>query len=399
MALSSLRWNSVPSAEQLKTPDRARSPVFYVPELDTLRFFAFLGVFVYHSFHPQYYLPRYHVPQLLGGLVVSAVQAGAFGVDLFFVLSAYLITELLLRERERLRNVDVYSFYIRRILRIWPLYIVLLLITCGAGFVWPSLRYPRYYLVAYSLMLGNFAAAIWGSPPRGIGPLGSLGPLWSISIEEQFYLFWPLAVRRFEERVLARIALVLLAVASVSRLVFGLLGLLSWRFWFITVTRLDPIAFGILICIVLRGGKPTFRLLTRIALGLVGVTTWIAAARYCGIVGVSNSRAVLGPIVGYPAVALGAGSFLLAGIGTPPNSSRLFQNEQLRLLGKISYGLYMYHMVAIWVCYTLMGPTHGLWIPVSLALTIVSAYASYRWFESPFLHLKQRFTHVESHPV
>lgn len=84
--------------------------------------------------------------------------------------------------------------------------------------------------------------------------------------------------------------------------------------------------------------------------------------------------------MGYPAIALGAGAVLLAGLATPPGGGRLILNKHLRYLGKISYGLYMFHVVAIGVVYRLM-PQHGfhmLFVPVSFALTIVLAGASYR---------------------
>jgi peptidoglycan/LPS O-acetylase OafA/YrhL len=100
-------------------------PSFYRPELDVLRFFAFLSVFVYHTLYvPLDHLVGRGVPMWFAQLQVGISRAGAYGVDLFFALSAYLITELLLREKEYRGTLDVKSFYIRRILRIWPLYYV-----------------------------------------------------------------------------------------------------------------------------------------------------------------------------------------------------------------------------------------------------------------------------------
>src|SRR5690349_18798650 len=97
---------------------------FYSPELDTLRFFAFLGVFIFHSAPrtPGFYAAA-GCPAWLSHVLISIFGAGAYGVDLFFALSAYLITSLLLREREATGKLDVRGFYLRRILRIWPLYL------------------------------------------------------------------------------------------------------------------------------------------------------------------------------------------------------------------------------------------------------------------------------------
>src|SRR5579871_6137530 len=96
---------------------------FYQPELDALRFFAFFGVFLFHA-APRYieFYDHAGAPRWLGNLLISAFGAGAFGVDLFFALSAYLITSLLLRERNATGTLDLRGFYMRRILRIWPLY-------------------------------------------------------------------------------------------------------------------------------------------------------------------------------------------------------------------------------------------------------------------------------------
>jgi peptidoglycan/LPS O-acetylase OafA/YrhL len=93
---------------------------FYRPELDGLRFFAFLAVYVEHTFGFGMG-EHHHLPNWIGTALGTIGKAGTFGVDLFFVLSSYLITELLLRERKAVGHLDVKRFYIRRILRIWPL--------------------------------------------------------------------------------------------------------------------------------------------------------------------------------------------------------------------------------------------------------------------------------------
>lgn len=111
-------------------PEAAR---FYVPELDSLRFFAFFGVFLCHLIHEMGY-----------GDVLSNI--GGFGVDLFFTLSAYLITELLMREKERFGRLDVRAFYLRRILRIWPLYFGFLAAYFVASRLFPVLQIDwRYF--------------------------------------------------------------------------------------------------------------------------------------------------------------------------------------------------------------------------------------------------------------
>ena len=118
---------------------RAATARFYHPELDQLRFFAFLMVFLHHAFpHQPEFWTKLGVPGPIAQVLSGIGATGAFGVSLFFVLSSYLITELLLREKELIGTLDVKSFYVRRILRIWPLYFFFLALAAamhvvGAG--------------------------------------------------------------------------------------------------------------------------------------------------------------------------------------------------------------------------------------------------------------------------
>src|ERR1700724_1564596 len=102
---------------------------YYRPELDVLRFFAFFMVFLSHVVPGDVaFFTAAHIPSRVADLIISMSAGGAFGVDLFFTLSSFLITTLLLREKEAYGVINVTSFYVRRMLRIWPLYFVFLLI-------------------------------------------------------------------------------------------------------------------------------------------------------------------------------------------------------------------------------------------------------------------------------
>jgi len=162
---------------------------FYRPELDCLRFFAFFAVFIFHTLPQQsdYYSAR-NIP--FATLIASLARAGSFGVDLFFLLSAYLITELLLREKESFGRVHLKSFYVRRILRIWPLYFLAIFIGVLLTFVDSDQHFPVKYVVAFMLLSGNWLQSLIGAP-------GSvMNSLWSVSFEEQFYLVWPTVVSK-----------------------------------------------------------------------------------------------------------------------------------------------------------------------------------------------------------
>ena len=111
----------IEAEDQLPLSRAAKQPRFYRPELDGLRFYAFLGVFVCHTLpNEATFYSSLHLP--MPWVWAAVVRSGAAGVDLFFVLSAFLITSLLLREREETGKISLRLFYIRRILRIWPLY-------------------------------------------------------------------------------------------------------------------------------------------------------------------------------------------------------------------------------------------------------------------------------------
>ena len=117
------------------------------------------------------------------GFVAGIGATGAFGVSLFFVLSSYLITELLLREKDLIGGLDVKSFYIRRILRIWPLYFAFLALAVALRWIFPGQHVTWRAGLWFSLLAGNWYIVFHGFPSSVIFPL------WSVSIEEQFYIY------------------------------------------------------------------------------------------------------------------------------------------------------------------------------------------------------------------
>ena len=381
---------------------------FYLPELDVLRFFAFFAVFICHvaPYGPDFYNNS--------GLIGRICASGAFGVDLFFALSGYLLTSLLLRERDQTGDINVKAFYIRRGLRIWPLY---------------------YFIIGLAFLLTRIPASAIGAPPypgnlfEPIPPIsylfmaiflfnfdffgsGFTNPslfmtqLWTISVEEQFYVFWPWLARYVPRQRIVVIPLVMIAVSCILRFA---LPLNPYRqVWSNTFTRLDPIAVGILIALMPR---LNLRPVHRVVLVLVGFAFWQFASYYCGIF---DQLSILKVSLGYPAIALGSGAFVLAALGATSLRSDSPLVRCLVYLGKVSYGLYIYNQIAIFVAKlllfrgelgTLVPPGYpslsGILIYMILALGFNVAFAalSYRWLEAPFLRLKERFTRVPSREV
>src|SRR6266496_1180245 len=135
---------------------RSLTERFYHPELDVLRFFAFFMAYIHHSLpHHEEFYTQMGVPHAIAKTIAAIGATGAFGVNLFFLLSAYLITELLIRERQRFGHIDLRAFYIRRILRIWPLYFCFLAFACALQWIVPAQHIGRHAALAFDVLRGN----------------------------------------------------------------------------------------------------------------------------------------------------------------------------------------------------------------------------------------------------
>jgi len=208
-----------------------------------LRFFAFLLVFVSHALPPGAWD---WIPHPFHAVFVGLSLGGAYGVDLFFALSSWLITTLLIREQKELGRIDARAFYIRRILRIWPLYFAFLLVRRPAFSLLLPDQMSAAYIAAFSLLAGNWACVILGYPAT------VASPLWSVSIEEQFYLAWQLVLRKWFH-CLPRVLIGLLVLSSLTRFVLVALHVMHPGIWCNTFARLDPIAAGALLAVLSHG--------------------------------------------------------------------------------------------------------------------------------------------------
>lgn len=386
-------------ASAVVKPEKLRSQRFYRPELDTLRFFAFLGVFVFHVVpnDSNFYLTHHFLPPAVVPLICAIARAGAFGVDLFFALSAYLITILLIREEEVRGQIDIRAFYLRRILRIWPLYFFFIAV---AAFVplWDRTQHLGWdYIAGYLLLAGNWVY-VWKGLPYSIA-----NPLWSVSIEEQFYLVWPLALRRMSRHQLVYVVMSLLLLANTARAYLVLSHVLGAAVQYNTFARLDAIALGILVAYVLGSEVPSLTLFGRSALAAFSLSLWCIVAACVNLNAQTEVAPVLGTLIGRPLVAIAAAGLLVAVIGAPSAGARVLSNTGLTYLGRISYGLYVYHMAGLMIAEHFVRTNSvrkfAAYAFSGFALTLIFSILSYRWLESPFLKLKERFTVVRSRPV
>ena len=384
---------SAPSVSS--APAVAQAPgAFYLPQLDVLRFFAFLAVFIGHAFPGgSRVYDNAGVPHTISLGLAAFVRSGAVGVDLFFVLSSYLITTLLLREINARGSVNTWAFYLRRTLRIWPLYFLFIIgyfiiqswIPKMEGGFWPS-RFSGIHLLLFSVFAGNWAILMVPIPP--------IAHLWSISVEEQFYIAWALVMRWIKVARIPLIAIAMIGIAVLTRLIMSLYHARFVGMWCGTMSRLDPLAMGILIACGALFSKPLRRRVL-----------WIAAA-VCLIVAIEWVRPVgkadpLSSVVDYLGNAIACAVILKAMIQFQPVRGVFIR--VLAYFGKISYGLYVFHAL---VLQFLFGWIHGgslklytIRALLAFPATLAVAALSYECYERWFVKLKERFTFVRSRPV
>ena len=361
---------------------------FYRPELDILRFGAFLLVFESHTFPLQ---------ADSSPVAVAIRSSGALGVPLFLLLSAFLITELLLIEKRQTATVNIKAFYVRRILRIWPLYFAAIL----SGFVLSHLpgrphAIPLSALAAYMLLVGN----LWTAWHMYL-PLG-LAPLWSISLEEQYYLVWPSLVKRYSGRIIGCICVAVWLFSQVAILLLcARHASMNPMIWPNTMAQFQYFALGSMLSLVMRGRVPNISGWGRSAAAGSGLALFFIANyafRMQDYAPSSIRLTYLGYLITGPAVVL----LLLATLGATP-SRRM---GSAIWLGKRSYGLYVFHQP---ILFAILALGHRLLKPgalqtlltigTSFFLTVGVAFLSYRYFESPFLRIKERFEVVRSRAV
>jgi peptidoglycan/LPS O-acetylase OafA/YrhL len=368
----------------------ARGDSFYRPGLDILRALAFFLVFVAHGL-----AGHIDEPSQIGAIA----RAGEFGVCIFFFLSSYLITELLLREKRDTHTILISAFYMRRILRIWPLYFAMIAFGYVYGLFSPESTVSLAWGISLVLLFTNWYTVGHGYPP------GFLFPLWSISLEEQFYLVWPWVVKYLSPGGLLGIASLLLAAAYLTlALLLGQKQTADPAIWANSLVQFQFFALGTMAAIGLRGRVPHLAKPLRWGLFPAGLLAMRAAqvAVFAHDPSLAHDFAHIAP------------RFLVALVGClclfvsllPLTTGRV--QKPFIYLGKISYGLYVYHVPWLGAARHLLeffagnlspGASQLCTMAIALPGTIVTGMLSYRYLESPFLRFKKRYTVVRSRPV
>jgi peptidoglycan/LPS O-acetylase OafA/YrhL len=395
--------NTAGGSATVDEPPRVENVVarVYFPELDGLRSIAFLSVFLFH--HGVSWGVLAHT---FGHTTERAFREnGWVGVQLFFILSGYLITTLLLTEEARFGRIDLRAFWIRRACRIWPLYYLCVLI---GFFVIPwidgYLGSPGYrqqlakQLPAFLLFLGNWSLALRGPPPNF-----EIGILWSVCVEEQFYLAIPLLLAWVRPRFRVGVVLGLMAGAiAVRALLARDPSVHQMMIQYNTFAQLDTILSGVLLALLLGvnpKGSPVGRWARWLQWPLYAVMIWGLTSRQ--LAQEFPSRRTWD----FVAIWVCGMGLVAVAVTVRGRLSAILSSTILVWLGKISYGLYMYHEVAIWIKPKVARrlpwfPNEDALMGIgTLALTILLAAVSYYAFERPFLRWKKAWTRLPSRPV
>ncbi|MBX6360615.1 MAG: acyltransferase [Acidobacterium ailaaui] len=366
----------------IQLPDRLPS---HIPALDGLRGMAILLVLGYHYL---WMIPIFHV--------------GWVGVDLFFVLSGFLITGILLDTKEEKNCYK--NFIIRRALRIFPLYylvlITLFIIDPVLNLNIPGNKFGFYqeHQIWFWVYMQNWLLGYYGLPDNYI-----LAHFWSLAVEEQFYLIWPFIVLFNSRKKIIQISLMLIVFAIIFRLKLGsIIGFNNpYYSYSTTLARMDALLIGGIAAIMIRYNKELLEKVVKFIFILSGL---LIIASFLLLHSLNFYTLLPKQTLFYSVIDLFFMCMLILNLNTSPfRNLRIFESNFLRFLGKYSYGIYVYHNI-IYESFI-----HHFFIssggqPVtnfknkvvlsitSLSFTIILSLISYHFWEKPFLKLKNYFT-------
>lgn len=389
---------TAPSPLLCVSPLQAADPAArHIPALDGVRGLAILLVLAHHFGRC---LPDHTTAWRIASRVTQSTWCG---VDLFFALSGFLITGILLDTREQPHYFR--NFYMRRVLRIFPLYFGVLLLTLAAAagvalarsafdlhrFLWlqPWLwTFTSNCLVA---MRGDWVA---GSPPI------ELNHFWSLAVEEQFYLLWPALLFLLPRRGVVWAALVIAAAAALLRCLLLLWPESAIATYVLMPCRVDALAMGGLIAMFVRSPRAAAARRPIIALALASLAGLLAIMLWNHQLSFENNAM---RTAGFSLLAVFFACLIYLTLPAGGLLHRWISAKWLRFLGKYSYGLYVYHHVLLYFFFWLLDPggialRTGSWllacacyVTAAAALSIGLAWLSYQFYERPFLRLKRFF--------
>ncbi len=372
-----------------------------IPAFDGLRGIAILLVFIFHIKPPS--------ESPLNGKVVDFIFGPLWcGVDLFFVLSGFLITGILADTKQHARYF--LNFYARRTVRIFPLYYGVL----GALFVVLPLMGMLPIPQLKGLLAGDYYKALWDNQAwlwlylqnflqaRGEHQLPGLGHFWSLAIEEQFYLVWPFLVYFLSSKSMLRLAAAIFVMGLPLRWALLHYGFDSWAIRHITFARVDALAAGA--CVALLYRNCPLHVLRKLTLPLFSVSL-IAVLVLAALVPGMTRNSFEVTVWGYTAFAALFSSIIMAILSqqAPAGFLRMLNLRFMTFFGTLSYGIYVFHWPVIHASRAITGRLRiplftsypiipfALECAITVVVSILLAMLSWKYYEAPWLRLKRRF--------
>ena len=356
----------------------------YYPELDGLRFIAFL--LVYFS----------HAPILAPSIAfIKLHDYGWVGVDLFLCLSAFLFTKLLHMEYEQTGDIKIIYFYIRRGFRTWPVYYFFILFLMGVTSIMQlPLQWGRF--LGLLTFTDNIVSAF-----AGYNPILYSAHLWTIAYEEQFYVIIPVALKKLFSYTPFKKMIILVVVflsGMVCRSILIYFSAPHPAIWVLPISHFDSSLTGLMVGL---GMFDSF--LKKFPTWIIGVIGTACFCLVCFLPNVDQITWLL--MISYPLIGMGTGFILWFVINSKLKINKILSFRPISFLGKISYGLYLYHYMGLGLFnkknLELLFSTDAISLRflLPLLLTIIFAISSYIIIEKPFLRMKGKYTIIESRPI
>lgn len=372
----------------------------YFPGLNGLRFYAALAVIITHI---ELMKSKLGYSNIWNEPIIH--QLGVKGVSFFFVLSGFLITYLLLIERQKTNEISLKHFYIRRILRIWPLYYFLFIL---GFFVFPNFdffeipfftdSFKENYLwnfIFYLIIFPNLAFSIFNAVPL-------IGQSWSIGVEEQFYIIWPI-ILKFKKtltfKFLISILIFLIIIKTIVLIAYFYFDshLTQYIKNFAAMAKFENMIIGGIGALILKKNMESLLAVIKkpivliFSISFIFITMYVLPDFLLDGIHIINSFLFL---------------IIIINVSSNPKSFLKLENRLYNLLGKISYGIYMYHLIVVFIVIQLFEkinltnfdsimPNVLLYI-FTIGFTIFISYISYNLIEIKFLKMKTKYTKINS---
>lgn len=360
----------------------------YYPNLSALRLIAASLVIIHHI---ELYKSLFYLDNFFNIPFFAII--GKLGVVLFFVLSGFLITSLMLHEKDLKGKINIRNFYVRRVIRIWPLYYIIVLL---GFFVYPYIpffdipdktvfpnvldhRFPNIFF--YLTIFANLAIPIFGDVPY-------TSQTWSVSTEEQFYLLWPLVFLFFNKHLIKCMITIIITYWLLKYVVdvYDIPGtsdkiqniFRGYLFFF----NINCMATGGIFAVLVHRDFAVIKFIfNKYILPAAAALTCLLLA-----LGVNFG------FFHYDIYAL-LFALIITNLACNPKYSKLLENRYTNYLGDISYGVYMYHFIALTVAIRVAIYFNCLWIiyPITFIITFIISHFSYKYLESFFFKLKSKF--------